>query len=172
MSDEAGACHVYMGEVALATPGVVLKATLGSCVGIALIWPARQRFALAHCLLPWAPEASTDTSARYVDQGIWALLRLLQVQPADHAELEAHLAGGASMYRRAPLAAPSPQVGQLNAEAAQAVLVHHGIRVLSRDLGGTVARQVCLDGRTGAYQVSHVPSPFRSQGQGMLKGPG
>jgi chemotaxis protein CheD len=40
----------------------VLRATLGSCVGIGLLWRERAIYGLAHCLLPEAPDRSRQSS--------------------------------------------------------------------------------------------------------------
>jgi chemotaxis protein CheD len=157
--------HVRMGQLAMGHGPTVLKATLGSCVGIAFIWHARDRSALAHCLLPYAPcaqdapVARPPSGARYVDQAIAALLHLLRAQPEDFAQIEVHLAGGANMSRRAVGDSRTPMVGALNIEAALQLLSARGLAVCSQDLGGTVARQMRLDCATGGVSVTRVPAP-------------
>ena len=54
MSDpgEGDLAYVGMGEVRIGRRGEILRATLGSCIGIGVIWRQGGRCALAHCLLP------------------------------------------------------------------------------------------------------------------------
>ncbi len=148
--------HLRIGQFAVGRSPCVLKTTLGSCVGVALLWPARGVFGLAHCLLPYEPVASGAAGARYVDQAVASLLRALQAAPADHRRLHAHLAGGATMGR-GQAAGQAPLVGRQNADAAIAVLKAHRITVRSSDLGGECARAMRLDCSDGSVSVRRVP---------------
>lgn len=154
--------HVRIGQLAAGSGSTVLKATLGSCVGIALLWRERSIYALAHCLLPQAaasaPTPTSTPGARYVDQAIDSLLGLLGAGPGDHAHIDAHLAGGASL-QRGRTEGRSPTVGQLNSEAALRGLAAAGIGVRSTDLGGIHARQILLDCAAGAVSVVRIPLP-------------
>lgn len=159
MMDQRPEVHVRMGELALGQSPTILKATLGSCVGIALIWRARGLFALAHCLLPYAPQAGMPPGARYVDQAIASLLGLLQARPEHYAQIETHLAGGASMSRREECDTRTPLVGRLNVQAALKLLEGFGLTVCSKDLGGNLARQMRLDCAEAVVSVASVPRP-------------
>lgn len=55
MSDEPIIIRVRIGQLAVERRPVILKATLGSCVGVAMLWHERGVYGLAHCLLPTAP---------------------------------------------------------------------------------------------------------------------
>ncbi len=151
--------HVRMGELALGTAPDLLKATLGSCVGIAFVWRARNLFALAHCLLPRAPGPDMPPGARYVDQAVHSLLQRLQAEPADCAQIEAHLAGGASMREGGTAGQRTPVVGALNVEAALRLLHGRGIAVHSQDTGGTCARQMRVDCAEASVSVARVSPP-------------
>lgn len=161
----ANPVHVRIGQLALGHSPMVLKATLGSCVGIALLWPDKALYALAHCLLPYAPpQTGAALGGRYVDQAVNSMLRLLKAQAKDHAHIQAHVAGGANMRRpdsreRQTLVAPHLAVGQLNIHAAEQVLQQQEIALLSRDVGGFCARQMVLDCAKAHIQVLHVPTP-------------
>lgn len=160
--------HVRIGQLALGHSPMVLKATLGSCVGIALLWPDKALYALAHCLLPYAPpQTGAALGGRYVDQAVCSMLRLLKAQDKDCAQIQAHVAGGANMRRpdsperpeRPTRIAPHLAVGQLNIQAAEKVLSQQKIALLSRDVGGFCARQMVLDCAKAHIQVLHVPTP-------------
>ena len=70
--------NVHIGEVKIATSDTILRALLGSCVGVAILWPERNIFGLAHCLLARSPDKEFKVGARYVDQAIYSLLSLNQ----------------------------------------------------------------------------------------------
>ncbi len=159
MTERGEQVHVRMGELALGRSPELLKATLGSCVGIALLWKSRGLYALAHCLLPCAPAPYPPGGARYVDQAVEAMLQRLQAGPGDCAQIEAHLAGGASMREGAAGAGRVPPVGALNTEAALRLLEARGIAVRSSDTGGTCARQMRLDCAAATVSVIRVAAP-------------
>ncbi len=154
--------HVRIGQLAVGHSPMVLKATLGSCIGIALLWRAKSVYALAHCLLPYAPQPGPSLGGRYVDQAVSTMLHLLKAQDKDHPEIEAHVAGGANMQRQPDPATPTRAhlaVGQLNIAAAEQVLQRQRIALLSKDVGGYCARQMWLDCATAQIKVAQVPAP-------------
>jgi len=72
-----------------------LASALSSCKrcwapasGIGLIWKKRGRCALAHCLLPECPQMADEFGARYVNQAVPSLLRLIGATEADYADIE------------------------------------------------------------------------------------
>lgn len=164
--------HVRIGRLALGQGAMHLKATLGSCVGIALVWRERGLCALAHCLLPQAPlgadprpasclpdGSETSEGARYVDQAVQNLLARLGAGPGDRRQIRAHLAGGANMQRRVPAPGASRAIGDLNIEAAQRALASAGIEVASRDVGGFCARQIRVHCAAPEVAVTQVSAP-------------
>jgi Chemotaxis protein; stimulates methylation of MCP proteins len=160
VSDEQHVLRVRIGhyEVRGRCPQL-LKATLGSCVGIAILWRQRARYALAHCLLPRSPQPAPGPGARYVDQAIASMLQDLEVDPPQYGELEVHVAGGGNMTQRAHTAGPASHIGQLNVEAAVRQLTYRGLAIHSEDVGGCHARQIMLDCLTEQVTVVRVPVP-------------
>lgn len=161
---------VRIGEARHASQGL-LRATLGSCVGIGLIWRARGRCALAHCLLPSAPlpggaplfEIDRDprACARYVDRALPVLLRLLEADRHAHRELEAVLVGGASLAKLGRGAAG--QIGRHNIEAARAVLAQAGLRVVLEQVGGAKGWQVAIDASQFTCSAREIAAPAERQ---------
>lgn len=157
---------VRIGEARHASRGL-LRATLGSCVGIGLIWRARGRCALAHCLLPSAPvpggaplfEIDRDprACARYVDRALPVLLRLLDADRAAYRELEAVLVGGASLAKLGRGAAG--QIGRHNIDAARACLAQAGLRVVLDQVGGAKGWQVTIDATQLTYSAREIAAP-------------
>ncbi|WP_175104187.1 chemotaxis protein CheD [Pararobbsia alpina] len=150
---------VRIGEAKRASNGV-LKATLGSCVGIGLLWRSRGRCALAHCLLPDAPPSGGPLSAfgaRYVEHALPVLFRLLEIERGAHGELEAVLVGGASLAKLGRGAAG--QIGQHNVEAARARLAEAGIRIVLEQTGGVRGWQIMLDAAQMLYSAREIAVP-------------
>ncbi|RFU46850.1 hypothetical protein D0B32_15590 [Paraburkholderia sp. DHOC27] len=151
----------------------VLRATLGSCVGIGVLWRERGLYGLAHCLLPEAPghaasHASSQVAnqsqahsqpaaigAKYVTQAIPSLLSLMQIQRSSYRELEVVLAGGANMvhYVRRPSHAP---IGEQNFRTAQRLLDALGVRIVHTDVGGESGRQLLIDCRQHSFVVKKI----------------
>lgn len=164
MTGELPCVHVRIGQLALGRAPTILKATLGSCVGVAFLWRERALFGLAHCLLPNAPDPTSELGARYVDQAIVSLLRLMEAGPQHHGQIEACLAGGGNMTQAG---GRRPHVGQLNSEAALQLLKQQRIKILSADLGGFHARQMLLDCATASVSVVHLPAPLWKDGPAL-----
>ena len=145
--------YVGMREVKIGRRGDVLRATLGSCVGIGLIWQKGGRCALAHCLLPESPAPIIRIGARYVSQAVPSLLSLLSLKPADYPDVEIILAGGARMFRSRPSVA---HVGELNTAAALRYLALHGLKVSHADVGGRRGRQMVIDCARLSYAITEI----------------
>jgi chemotaxis protein CheD len=134
--------HVNMGQLLTGRGNTRLVAVLGSCVGLAFLWPNGNRCALAHCVLPNAPPEEGGMGARYVTQAVPSLLTAMGVTAADRQDVDVVLAGGASMF--GPGSAML-QVGRQNIVAALSTLQQFGLRVACSDLGGFTGRQLIVD---------------------------
>lgn len=141
--------YVGIGELKTGGAPDILKATLGSCVGIAIIWKKGGRCGLAHCLLPDSPGPIVRLGARYVNQAIPSLLLMMGIKPADYADIEVVLAGGARMFS---VRISSMNVGKFNSDAAQKYLLQAGLTVSHLELGGRRGRQIEID--CSNYSVS------------------
>jgi chemotaxis protein CheD len=149
---DAREIQVHMCAIGIGTGHDLLRATLGSCVGIGLLWRERAIYGLAHCLLPDAPNRPDGIGANYVTQAIPSLLALMQVQRGSHDALEAVLAGGANMvhYVRRP---SHPPIGEQNVRTAQQLLEALGVRVVHADVGGECGRQLLIDCQQHTFVV-------------------
>jgi chemotaxis protein CheD len=161
--------QVRMCELAVssAEESKILRATLGSCVGIGLLWRKRSMYGLAHCLLPEphpdAPKGSVRpnqdaASAKYVIDALPALLALMNAEHAPHGEIEAVLAGGANMmHYRTQHHAP---IGEQNTRVAQQQLARVGLRVVHMDVGGECGRQLTIDCQQHQYAIRRFTRPI------------
>ncbi|MFD1554409.1 chemotaxis protein CheD [Paraburkholderia silviterrae] len=152
--------QVRMCEIAVSTreDARILRATLGSCVGIGLLWRARGSSGLAHCLLPEpvgraraVPVERQGQEAKYVVDALPALISMMGAQAAPDGEIEAVLAGGANMMQhRTTIHEP---IGELNVRMAQQLLAHARVRVIHTDVGGECGRQLTIDCGQQDYAV-------------------
>jgi chemotaxis protein CheD len=144
--------HVQIGQVKLGKPPQVLKATLGSCVGIAILWKEKRKFALAHCLLAQAKTNSRVISAKYVSQAIPSLLALLKLREENYDEVEVYLAGGANMvdsYQNKT----SFNIGEENSKLALKMINDLGLKVIKTDFGGKAGRQIIVNCQDATVDV-------------------
>lgn len=144
--------HVKMCEVRTGSGHQVLRTTLGSCVGIGLLWRGRDLCGLAHCLLPASNARAPAPSAKFVTDALPSLLQLMGASRPDHRQLEAVLAGGACMVQ--PVRpAPYGLIGEQNVEMASRLLAEAGIRVIHADTGGSSGRQLVIECHAQQFSV-------------------
>lgn len=161
--DMAGTQQVGIGEVKVGVPHERLKATLGSCVGIALLWKKGGRCGLAHCLLPAAPGPFARLGGRYVDQAVPSLLAMMGIKPADYPDVEVVVAGGARMFS---IRTTSANVGKTNTDAAQRCLQQAGLCVTHLEIGGRRGHQIVIDCSDYTYAVTQIarqPEEFQHE---------
>ena len=156
--------QVGMGQLSVGAHDEQLQALLGSCIGIGFLWKKGGRCGLAHCLLPEAPTLDGSLGARYVNQAVPSLLRLMGVRLADYPDIDVVLAGGASMFggRNTRL-----QVGRQNVEAAQKYLERCGLHVSFCALGGCHGRQLLIDCAEHSYAVTEVAASAQRPGRAI-----
>jgi len=134
--------HVLIGEIRIASSGL-LKATLGSCVAMALIDKKRSVCGLAHCLLPYTPVGKQPVDARFADRALKNLLRAGGWEEQRLRGVNGFLAGGARMIPENGVSRLT--VGEMNVSAAQATFDEHRIRYTVLEVGGTEGYTVILD---------------------------
>ena len=150
--DERIELHVNIGEVKVGRSKEVLKATLGSCVGIAFYWPEKQMAGLAHCLLPESPLPTTQIGAKYVSQAVPSLMALMKIKQENISEILVYIAGGGNMMEQ--LARSNPRhVGIQNSDAAKAILSKLGFKIKEIEVGGDQGRQILISSESGKVDV-------------------
>lgn len=152
-SDFQGTTSVAIGRWAVAAAPARLSTLLGSCVGVVLHDRATKLGGLAHVVLPSA-RGSVETPGKYADTAIPALIADMEraLQGKTTGRLVAKLAGGASMFQAASESA-ARNIGRLNQEAVEAVLVGLRIPILARDLGGDAGRRMVFEPATGRVWI-------------------
>lgn len=147
--------QVRMCEVRVGGGSDVLRAILGSCVGIGLLWRRRGLYGLAHCLLPEPPQVPAGEGAKYVTGALPTLLSMMELDRRHQDEVEAVIAGGACMVQHAT----PPRhglIGEQNARMAQRLLAETNIRVLHVEVGGQSGRQLLIDCAQHQFAVKTI----------------
>lgn len=132
-------------------PGVIITYALGSCIGVCFYDPAVRLGALLHIMLPDAP-AKIDNIFKYADTGIPETLRKMEALGANRNRITAKIAGGAQMFQ-VPGDNSLGNIGRRNADSVKMTLLRNRIRLLSSDVGGSVARTVEFDTSSGIAKV-------------------
>lgn len=148
--------NVHIGELYVGKKGQILRAILGSCVGIGFIWEEKNICGLAHCLLPEAPNTSFNISARYVTQAIPSLIALMKIRPTDIPDIKAVVVGGGDMTGNNP-ENRDKLVGAINSRTALKLLHERKIKIIHQDFGGTEGRQIIINCDNFSYQVRKIP---------------
>ena len=79
------------------------------------------------------------------------LIKLCEEAGCQRKNLAAHILGGTVSPSD-----PSHNIGERNALVARAVLANKGIRIISEDIGGTVARKILFNTLSGELAVLKV----------------
>ena len=148
--------HVRIGQIKTGNSGEILKTVLGSCVAIVLIWKRKQRYAMAHCLLPFPNLDRADHAARYVDQTIPRMLQLMEASVSDVSEIEAVVAGGGHMMDDGKTYTKFI-VGDENLKMAKTCLNKHHIKIIAFESGGDQGTSIQLDCDTGHFEIRKLP---------------
>lgn len=146
----------HIGEVKIGRPGQSLHALLGSCIGIGFLYPEKQIYGLAHCLLSRSPSPISEIGARHVDQAVQSLIHLMELDDKDLRKVEVILAGGGNMTMPSG-SPPSKMVGTINADFARMTIRSKRLNLVDDDLGGMNARKVEIDCTTGDYSIKVIP---------------
>lgn len=147
---------VHIGEIKIAKHGELLKAILGSCVGIGVIWKEQQICGLAHCLLPESPVQTYAIGARFVDQAVRSLVAMMKIKPDSSAHVKVVIVGGGNMTN--PKAANnSDLVGGTNFKVALREAKKHNLNVIYSESGGNEGRKIIVDASDYSYRIEKLP---------------
>jgi len=153
---------VGLGELKIShTIGDVLVAYgLGSCLGIGMYDPQMHLAGLLHAVLPESPNGKTESSFKYVDSGIMAMLEELAKNGANRNRLIIRMAGGANMLV-APGFSQSFNIGNRNVDAAYETMKRLKLKILSQEVGGTIGRTVRFYTHDGRMTIRTVGNQER-----------
>ena len=146
--------NVNIGELKIAHGETIMRATLGSCVAIAMVWREKQQCALAHCFLPSGADKS-PLSGRYVDQAIPNMINLIGLTKESFSKVEVFLVGGANMMDQLHQK-NSYFIGEKNSQLALTTLQALGLRVSATAVVGSLAQQIQVECSTGQVSVKQL----------------
>jgi chemotaxis protein CheD len=140
----------------------IVATVLGSCISVCMRDPTAGVGGLNHFLLP-KNNGAADAGAgeRYGDTAMEVLINGLLKRGAKRANLEAKVFGGARVLSGATMLA----IGDGNIAFVTEFLNREGIRVVSKDVGGTRSRRIHYQPSTGRAWVQHVQPTARDSGQ-------
>lgn len=115
-----------------------IHTTLGSCIAVT-VWHSELKLGgMCHYMLP-GRSLDGQPNARYGEDALQLLIAEIRQHGTRTDDYEAKLFGGASMFDAGPIGS---SVAHRNIEAAEALAVRHGLRVIARSLGGTGYRRL------------------------------
>lgn len=156
---------VGIGELRTGGPGEVLAAVgLGSCVAVAIRDRSRLRGSLAHVMLPQQTDGRRrpdENMRKYADIAVPEAIRVLEYIGCRRADMEARIAGGASIFELGR-AAEGGDIGRRNVEAVTRALAEQGVPLLATDVGGKEGRTVDFSVDTGELVVKTARGARRS----------
>ena len=151
---------VGIGEIVVSQDpaGILVSYGLGSCVGVTIFDPEQRIGGMAHVLLPASEgrEPGTSEPARFADWAVDALAQRFADAGAVKRRLIVKIAGGGSVLGAAN--AEKFKIGQRNAEAIKERLRHHGLLLVSSQLGGACGRTLELHIASGKTFVRTATS--------------
>lgn len=136
----------------------LLFTVLGSCVSLIIWHPARRFYAMCHYVNAQDPKGlnAEQQKGYYADQILPYLLHQVQQHRLPLTELEICLAGAATSGMSRDLMSCF-QVAQNNLKFADHFLSEHSLRLVKRDVGGEVARQVKFCCQSGKVEIRQIP---------------
>jgi chemotaxis protein CheD len=145
---------VPMGESVVAAEPALLTTIVGSCIAIALYSSQLRLGMLSHVVLPRAT-GPTAYPAKFADTAVPHMLTALERLSVRRDGLVARIAGGACMFGSCKMM----QIGDANADAVIEALDAAKIRIVGRDVGGTIGRRIRFELATGCLTVERIGHP-------------
>ena len=162
--------YVQPGESHLVSEPAVLRAVLGSCVGITFLAPRLGVGAICHPMMPNCPPAqraamSVRAGRRYVDFAVHDIASRLDSLGAVRGEVLVKLFGGNDVLT-VNGSDSQKTIGKQNYEAALHVLAEEGFTVVASCLGGTAGVHISFETVHGEVRLrwldSGTPKPARN----------
>lgn len=135
------------GEYYISEKPEIVSTVLGSCISVILFSRKSLFCGITHSLLPGCSYDATycrkcTEAHRYVDCSIVKLVQEMETYGICVRDLEAKVFGGSGVLGHG--STEKENIGSLNVEAALTTLRKEGLKVTSRDTGGTRGRKLFL----------------------------
>lgn len=139
--------------------GELITFALGSCIGICLYDPQIKLGSMVHIMLPLNMEVGRKNTFKYADTGIRETLKQMLAHGANKTRIVAKIAGGAKMFEVSGNSNLG-NIGERNIQSVRMNLRKEGIRIISENVGGTVARTLSFFPGNGNGQIRAYGSPL------------
>lgn len=138
-------------------PDKISTLGLGSCVGIVLYDPITKLAGMVHILLPSASGIDTiENKAKFADQGIAELLKVMVNNGAAKGSICAKIAGGANMFDYTSSYVDLFEVGRRNVQMCKEILLALNIPLVAEDIYGKWGRTITFDTVSGAMHINTI----------------
>ncbi|MEH0862451.1 chemotaxis protein CheD [Halobacteriovorax sp. DPLXC-1] len=137
--------HVRIGEIKFGEIDSILNATLGSCVGIAIVDKVNKKCGLAHCFLPeGSMKSPPDQPGKYVVDAIPYLFSKMKLMGRPKKEFDVYVAGGSNMMAQLKQKNVD-HIGHLNKKKVLEILDEMRIPVKEMLNGDSFACKIFVD---------------------------
>jgi chemotaxis protein CheD len=134
--------YLYPSALFAETEPHIIDTVLGSCVAVCLFDQKLKRGGINHYMLPlWNGEGLA--SPKYGNIAIEKLLEKMLKQGSKKSDLVAKVFGGASQMNT------TINIGERNIQIAEEMLAELRIKVVAKNMGGTVGRKMSFNSATG-----------------------
>ena len=149
-----------MGEFKVAKNPTILQAIgLGSCVSACIFDRSTKIGAMCHIMHSDSSLAKEKINLyRFADQAIEAMVKEMLKLGCHTRSMVAKVFGGASMFQNV---LSLNKIGEDNVKVVIEKLKSHDIKVIAKDVGGTVGRSIWFDTTDGSVVVSQINGPTR-----------
>ncbi|RLI75834.1 chemotaxis protein CheD [Archaeoglobales archaeon] len=150
IKEVGGEVLVGIGEYRVGV-GIILKTIgLGSCVGVALYDSHENVGGLAHVMLPGN---SSNGNTKYAGTAIEKMLNDMEEMGAKKRRIVAKLAGGAQIFKHMTL--DVLKIGDRNIQSIEEKLEDEKIKIVAKDVGGSVGRSIFFNTFDGSVLVRY-----------------
>lgn len=137
---------------------------LGSCIGLCGLDPVSNVSGMVHVMLPEAFDPkNVEKPGKFADTGVPELLKLLEGMGAQRSRMVWAMAGGAQVFRFSADPGTRMDIGARNTTAVTEQIQRLGLKLVAKDVGGSLGRTVNCTVETGEFYVKTV-----SQGEKLL----
>jgi len=154
MSTAIGEYYLFPSTLFAETLPHQVKTILGSCVAVCLFDQVLHHGGINHYMLPWW-NGNGMPSPKYGDIAIERLIEKMIFLGSKKGNLVAKIFGGANQLTYGKL---EDTVGERNIVTAEKMLSEHGIRIIGRNTGGEIGRQIIFHTQTNQVFMKYLQS--------------
>ena len=131
---------------------------LGSCVAITMWHPKRHIGGMCHYLLPTRGANRRLAQGYFADEAVAMFVSEVRKAHTQVSDYEVKVFGGGNMFNNSEARLPGGiSVPHENIEAGRQLLLQHGFKIKSSDVGGTSHRRIFIELWNGDVWVQRGP---------------